>query len=136
MRPLSDARMGRSRASVRGCIAAGRNVLPIALWGFLPAVLIVQTVLRLGTHTQFAGDFHYAFWPAGQRVLHGLSPYVAPGAAAVRHAVAFVYPAVGALVLAPLALLPHALADNAFALLNLGAILLTLRVLAVRDWRL
>ena len=136
MRPLSGARTGQSRASVRGCIAAGRNVLPIALWGFLPAVLIVQTVLRLGTHTQFAGDFHYAFWPAGQQVLHGLSPYVDPGAPVIKQAIAFVYPAVGALLLVPLALLPHAVADNAFALFNLGAMLLTLRVLKVRDWRL
>jgi hypothetical protein len=96
----------------------------------------VQTVLRLGTHTRLAGDFHYAFWPAGQRVLHGLSPYVDPGAPVIKHAIAFVYPAVGALLLAPLALLPHAVADNAFALFNLGAMLLTLRVLKVHDWRL
>src|SRR5262249_61269199 len=47
-----------------------------------------------------------------------------------------VYPAVGALLLAPLALLPHAVADNVFALFNLGAMLLTLRVLKVHDWRL
>ena len=137
MRPLSGGSTGRSHVSVRGCVAAGRGVLPIALWAGLPALLTVRTLLRLGvTHTQFAGDFHYAFWPAGQHVLHGLSPYVDPGAPVIKQAIAFVYPAVGALLLVPLALLPHAVADNAFALFNLGAMLLTLRLLKVHDWRL
>jgi hypothetical protein len=93
--------------------------------------------LGLGArHVPFAGDFHYAFWPAGQRVLHGLSPYVDPGSPTIAHAIAFVYPALAALLLAPLALIPHGLADTTFAALNLGAALLTLRVLGVRDWRL
>jgi hypothetical protein len=124
-------------ASLSGCLTAARRVLPIVAWGVLPVLFTARTVFRLGAqHTPLAGDFHYAFWPAGQRLLHGLSPYVDPGARAVSHAVAFVYPAVGALLLAPLALLPHGVADSVFAMLNLAAILLTLRVLGVRDWRL
>src|SRR5207302_11097178 len=82
------------------------------------------------------GDFRYAFWPAGQRVLHGLSPYVDPGSPTIAHAIAFVYPALAALLFAPLALIPHGPADGAFAALNLGAALLTVRILGVRDWRL
>jgi hypothetical protein len=117
-----------------GCLTAGRQVLPVALWGVLPAALTAWAALGIGR--VHAGDFHYAFWPAGQRVLHGLSPYVDPGSPTIAHAVAFVYPALAALLFAPLALIPHGLADTAFASLNVAAALLTLRVLDVRDWRL
>jgi hypothetical protein len=89
-----------------------------------------------GRSVHFAGDFHYAFWPAGRRVLHGLSPYLDPSSPTVAHAIAFVYPALAALLLVPLALIPHGLADGIFAGLQIVAALLTLRVLDVRDWRL
>jgi hypothetical protein len=41
-----------------------------------------------------------------------------------------------ALLLAPLALLPHGVADLTFAAIEIAAALLTLRILDVRDWRL
>jgi hypothetical protein len=99
--------------------------------------LTAFTALRSrGGRLSFAGDFHYAFWPAAQRVLHGLSPYVDPGSPSIGHAIAFVYPALAALLLAPFALIPHGLADAIFAGLEVAAVLLTLRLLDVRDWRL
>jgi hypothetical protein len=109
----------------------------VTVWGVLPALLVAFTIFRPGTRSvHFAGDFHYAFWTAGRSVLHGLSPYANPSSPAVAHAVAFVYPALAAVLLAPFALIPHGAADMTFALLNLAAALLTLRVLRVRDWRL
>jgi hypothetical protein len=111
--------------------------VPVAVWGLLPVTLIAFTVIGSGGGTiHFGGDFHYAFWPAGQRVLHGLSPYVDPGSPTVTHAIAFVYPALAALLLAPLALIPHGVADLVFAGVEIAAAMLTLRVLDVRDWRL
>ena len=111
--------------------------MPITVWGLLPMALTVFVVLRSRVgQLHFAADFHYAFWPAGQRILHGLSPYVNPGSPSVVHAVAFVYPAVAAVLLAPFALIPHGAADVTFEMLNIAAALLTLRVLNVRDWRL
>jgi hypothetical protein len=120
-----------------GRASLASQLVPFTVWGLLPVVLIVFTVLGSGSGTvHFAGDFHYSFWPAGQQVLHGASPYVDPGSPTVGHAIAFVYPAVAALLLTPLALIPHGVADVVFAGLEVAAGLLTLRVLDVRDWRL
>lgn len=114
--------------------AAARRLLPIIVWGVLPLALTAGALL--GSYdVHYAGDFHLSFWPAGQRILHGASPYVDAGAPEVAQAIAFVYPAVGALLLTPFALLPRELADAVFTALNIAAILLTLRVLHVRDWR-
>jgi hypothetical protein len=128
----------RSRATrrARELTQAARRLLPILMWAALPTLLTAVTFASPARLVHFAGDFHYAFWPAGHRVLHGLSPYVDPSSPAVTHATAFVYPAVAALLLAPFALIPHGAADVTFAVLNITASLLTLRVLEVRDWRL
>jgi hypothetical protein len=126
----------RRHPSLSGSSKAARRVLPIALWAALPVLVALSRMLRIGTGQVLGGDFHYAFWPAGQRVLHGLSPYVDPGSPAIAHAVAFVYPALAALLLVPLGLIPHGSADVLFVSLNLGAALLTLWILGVRDWRL
>lgn len=136
---LSEPRPAASVAgrAVSGGRAAPRKILALVVWAALPLALSAFAILRPGVRSvHFAGDFHYAFWPAAHDVLHGLSPYAAPGSPAVAHAVAFVYPALAALLLAPFALIAHGSADMIFALLNLAAALLTLRVLDVRDWRL
>lgn len=116
---------------------SARTLAQVTLWGVLPVALTAFAALRSrGAQVHFAGDFHYAFWPAAHRVLHGLSPYVDPTSPTVGHAIAFVYPAVAALLLAPFALIGHAPADVVFAGLQIAAALLTLRVLDVRDRRL
>lgn len=117
------------------CFVAARRVVPLVLWGVLPLV-VIAAALSGGYEVHYAGDFHYSFWPAGQRVLHGASPYLDPGAPEIARAIAFVYPAVGALLLAPFALLPREIADATFTALNIVAVPLTLRVLGTRDWRL
>lgn len=82
-----------------------------------------------------AVDFHHEFWPAAVRVLHGANPY---GLAwqNFNGGVAFPYPALTAVAFVPLALLPHAFADALYTAALLGATLLTLVVLKVRDWRI
>jgi hypothetical protein len=116
--------------------ALHRLALEHALFGVVPVLFTVFIIqLAVGRHS-FAVDFHHAFWPAGQRVLHGLTPYASPGSPQVGAGIAFVYPAVGALLFAPLALIPHGLADALFASLNLAAALAAIRMLGVRDWRL
>lgn len=81
-----------------------------------------------GAHT-FASDFHGWYWPAGRRVLAGLSPY-SPSMLWSLH-----YPAPGALMFVPFALLPRELAVVAFTVLVLAALLGALCLLGVRDWR-
>jgi alpha-1,2-mannosyltransferase len=99
-------------------------------YGLLPAVLIPYLLVSLIAGQGFALDFHYWYWPAGNHILHGLSPYTASWPLALN------YPAPGALLFVPFALLPHALADAIFTGLCLLAAPATLRVLNVRDWRL
>lgn len=107
-----------------------------ALFFVVPILFTAWFCSYAVSHHSFAVDFHNAFWPAGQRVLHGMTPYVGTSAPAVTRGVAFVYPAPGALLFAVLALLPHTAADILFTIASLAAALATLRVLGVRDWRL
>jgi hypothetical protein len=111
--------------------ARGASLVVFAL---LPAAFTVA-LFAAGGHA-FAYDFHQAFWPAGQHVLHGQTPYVSPDSADVAQGVAFLYPAVATVLLAPFALLGRSTADYLFAIINVAAVLLTLLTLGVRDWRL
>ena len=115
--------------------AAARQIVPLVLWGILP-LAVIAGALAGSYEVHYAGDFHYSYWPAGQHVLEGTSPYVDPDAPEVARAIAFVYPALGALALAPFALVPRELADALFTALNIAAVPLTLLVLRIRDWRL
>jgi hypothetical protein len=90
----------------------------------------------------FAVDFHNGEWPAGVRLLHGLSPYFDANSAAVLSAgsphpavTPMVYPALGALLCAAFALLPHTAADVTFTCLDVVSVVLALHILKVRDWR-
>jgi hypothetical protein len=107
-----------------------------ALFGVLPVLLTLDILYYTFHHGHIdAIDFHHEFWPAAQRVLHGLSPYNRSWMN-ISGGVAFPYPAFTAVAFIPLALLNHALADWVFTGVNILAALLTLRVLNVRDWRL
>jgi alpha-1,2-mannosyltransferase len=122
--------------SPHGLAAAFRNLLPWLLWLVLPvAVSVSGLAASLGGHPHFGGDFHVAFWPAGDRILDGLSPYVDPSAPEVARATAFVYPAPAAVLFAPFALIGRDAADALFVAIQFAAVALTLRVLNVRDWR-
>jgi hypothetical protein len=107
----------------------GLGVLPLALAIVFGAVFLSRGAGR--------SDF-WTFWVAGRTVLHGGNPYPALASlpdVADRWFAPFVYPPVTAYLLAPLAVLPFALAKVAFLLLNLAGVVLALRLLGVRDWR-
>jgi hypothetical protein len=109
----------------------------------LVPILFTAFVLHIAIQKHaLAVDFDNAYWLAGQRVLHGLSPYLAPHSAAVlsagsSHAVVtpFVYPAVAALMYAAFALIPHHAADALATAMCMAAVLGTLRLMDVRNWR-
>ncbi len=109
-----------------------------ARWGraashLLLGAIPVLSVPILGTYFArthiFALDFHTWYWPAGNQLLHSKSLYLRP------YPWAFYYPAIGALLFVPFALVPHAVADGIFATLVLLAVPGTLRILKVTDWR-
>ena len=96
-------------------------------------------------------DFQGGLYNAGTAILHGHDPYQAGFLAAqaaimhaggiadgetVNHAFSIpLYPAPANLAIVPLSLLPYGLAATLFTLLSIGAMVLALRLLGVRDWR-
>jgi hypothetical protein len=83
-----------------------------------------------------AFDFQ-TFWQSGRDVLHGHSPYPdALPAVAQRTAFRpFVYPPVAAVLMAPFALLPQAIANVVWVVVGVGSIAGAMWLLDVRDWR-
>jgi hypothetical protein len=104
----------------------------------LPSPMYVFVASRAVSGDRRASNF-LSFWDAGRRVLHDHSPYplleALPAVADHRTFEPFVYPAPAAYWMVPLAILPFAVAKTIFLALNLGSIVLALRLMGVRDWR-
>jgi hypothetical protein len=131
-RAPADRLAGPSKAGlgslwIRGLELTAFGVLPLLLTAFLVRVSV--------TGGFFAVDFDHGPWVAGRRVFAGLTPYVGPSSPQLAHGSPFVYPAVAAFLLSPFSLLSRGPAGAVFAALSVAAVLLTLRVLRVSDWR-
>jgi hypothetical protein len=134
---------GRSRSPRSPRAAVYAAALSDGIFGVVPVLFTAFFMYGAIRAHAFAVDFHNGEWPAGLRMLHGLSPYFGPHSAAVLSAgsphptvTPMVYPALGALLFAGLALLPHTVADATFTCLDMAAVLVALRLLGVRDRRL
>jgi hypothetical protein len=104
----------------------------LAFWAFVvPLWVLVGAALD----HRFALDFRRAFLPAAHAVLHGASPYSAIGSRALAEGPAFLYPPLGAYLLAPFTVLPPVVAEVLAVLLAAATIPATLLLLGVRDWR-
>jgi alpha-1,2-mannosyltransferase len=103
---------------------ARTRALALTLW------LAIASV----SHHWVAQDFSLAYYPAAHRLLDGGDPYAVTHAQIVSGA-AFVYPALSAVVLAPLALVSSGAADHLYTLLCIVLVPGTLWVSGVRDWR-
>jgi glycosyl transferase family 87 len=104
----------------------------LAFWAVVaPSWILVNSALG----GRFALDFHYAFLPAARAVLHGNSPYSALGSRALSEGTAFLYPPLGAYLLAPFTVLPTPVAETLAIVLVAAAVPATLLLLGVRDWR-
>jgi hypothetical protein len=100
------------------------------LLGVAPVLSVVLFLgLLVGEHN-VAVDFRGWYWIAGHRVLDGRSPYALAPLRALN------YPAFGALLFVPFALIPHGAADWVFTVVVLGSVPASLRLLNVRDWRI
>ena len=117
-----------------GLEAAARQLIPPAIGLFSIPFVIYALVLVL-RRDAFGVDFHYAFWPAAVRVVHGMSPYVDPHSPIVEGGAAFVYPAPTALLFAPFGWLDRDVGNAIFTAIVVIAIPLTMWTLSVRDWR-
>jgi alpha-1,2-mannosyltransferase len=119
---------------VKNAVAIGGSMLMLVV---LPVLMTAVCFLVVVTNERYGSDFA-TFYDSGRAVLHGHSPY--PALASLPHAAGkffapFVYPPVAAFSMIPLAVLPFPAAAILFFLLNLGAVVLALRLLGVRDWR-
>jgi alpha-1,2-mannosyltransferase len=110
-------------------IAAQRSLFLIA-----PPLVFVLLLRFVLSGPDVAVDFHTAYWTAGSRILHGLSPY-SWNQQQISGGAAFVYPALSALFFAPFALIGRGISEILFMSLCIVLVPATLRVLNVRDYR-
>jgi alpha-1,2-mannosyltransferase len=105
-----------------------------SVYGIMPVLATLALIVYSFKLQAVAADYHDAYYPAATRLLDGFSPYaMKPGQIAA--GTGFVYPALAALMFAPLALLgsgPSQVIDMFVGIAAVPAILWTLNV---RDWR-
>lgn len=101
--------------------------MPVALALLFFAVIVPRSDLGI--------DFRASFWPAARAVANGETPYPPLDAGVLARGAAFVYPPIVALALAPLGLVPIGLATAIMVVATGLAVVATLGVLGVRDWR-
>jgi hypothetical protein len=107
--------------------------LEIGVFAQVPVIAFLWLVWFAYGHGG-GGDFAI-FRRAGGAVLHGHSPYVPPTLKVLAANDRFVYPTPFALPFVPFALVPEKAAAIAFLILSVGAVLGSLWLLGVRDWR-
>ena len=105
-----------------------------------PTVLLgaamTALVIYLGTKGHIWGFDFRGTWAAGQNVLAGRSPYMAPDPVTLlAEGNAYIPPPLLAFVCSPLALLPFVPAVALFGVACTAAFVLALRIVGVRDWR-
>src|SRR3954453_20156435 len=95
-----DTWLGRRLLALRKMAPiAGLVIVPLVLWPYIVWAMLDKHALAV--------DFHYAFWPAGQDVLHGRTPYPGVHSVWVDEGLAFIYPAITAVLFTVPALIPR-----------------------------
>ena len=127
-------RTPRPKRAVHRRQAGFKRATEHSLFGVVPVVATLALIAFQFKIHAVAVDFHVAYWPAANRLLHGLSPYVV-SRAQIDGGTAFVYPALSAVGFAPFALLSRGVAQVLYMLVGIACVPATLRVLKVEDWR-
>jgi glycosyl transferase family 87 len=112
-----------------------RRVMELLLLGVFPiavAVLIMRGEAQLGV---LGFDFKGTIWQPGRDILAGHSPYPPPLPAKMNVGSPSVYPPVALMLGVPLALLPFKAALWVWTTALVFAVLATLRILAIHNWR-
>jgi alpha-1,2-mannosyltransferase len=110
-----------------------RHPLEIGVFVEAPAIAFLWLVWFVNGHGG-GGDFAI-FRRAGRAVLHGHSPYVHPTLKLLAANDRFVYPTPFALPFVPFAAAPEKAAAVGFLVLSVAAVLGSVWLLGVRDWR-
>lgn len=133
--PASSSSSARGQRAVgsRGLKLAARRVGVALFLGVLPALTLAFALTPKFVYGP-GWDFRI-FYDAARDYLSGVSPYPHATLAAVAGKDVFVYPAPAAAALAPLTLLPFWVAFGIWVAASLAAVMATLWMLGVRDWR-
>jgi alpha-1,2-mannosyltransferase len=107
--------------------------LEVAVFGYAPLLFLSWLLWFVSGHGG-GGDFAI-FRHAGERVLHGHSPYVAPTAALLASNDRFVYPTPFAFPFVPFALVSERVGAVVFFLCAVVAVVVALKLLGVADRR-
>jgi hypothetical protein len=110
-----------------------RRPLELGVFIQVPAITVIWLGWFVSGHGG-AGDFAI-FRGAGRAVIDGHSPYVHPALKLLASNDRFVYPTPFALPFVPFALIPGAVAAIVFLLLSVVAVLVSVGLLGIRDWR-
>jgi alpha-1,2-mannosyltransferase len=111
-----------------------RHALELGLFVEVP-LIVIGTLAWASTQGGFWFYDFTIFRAAGNAVLHGASPHVAPTAALLAQNNKFVYPTPYAFLFAPFTLLPPLAGKLVFLALSIAALAFALRLLGVRDRR-
>lgn len=109
-------------------------VTTVVVLGLLPLVAIVVIFLNVLGGGKVT-DFENTFFPAAQALVDGESPYPSPDSAVVGLGKAYVYPPLTAFAGLPLTVLSTRAAGLVMMALLSAAVVGTLFVLGIRDWR-
>lgn len=122
-------------------VAARRLVTPLVC-ALLPAVLVWVFLAPAFDSRPAAGSDRPAFgfdfratWDAGAKMLDGENPYPPPRREAIAREDQYVYPPTAAVAALPLRVVSFESAALVLAIALLGATLLSIWLLGVRDWR-
>jgi hypothetical protein len=110
-------------------------VTSVVFLGFLPIWPLYVAFETVIAGHGIATDFRNTFYPAAEAVLHGANPYPHPDDAVVELGRAYVYPPLAALATVPLTAVSASVAEVVVMALLVLAVVVTLRVLGVTDWR-
>jgi Glycosyltransferase family 87 len=141
-KPKSRCRLHGSVGKARRCGSENLGVIrrlqpsrPIDIVLFAQVPTIVVALFAWGAIGHVArGDF-LIFRHAGNALLHGHSPYVDPTVKLLAANDRFVYPTPAALPFIPFAVVPAKLSMVLFFVLSVAAIVASLWLFDVRDWR-
>jgi alpha-1,2-mannosyltransferase len=106
----------------------------LALFLWLPALVFAVVLASDLSYRSSLGDWEI-FRHASHLALRGHSPFTVADPAALAKNDRFVYPPITALLIGPLAVLPHLAGRVLLMLLAVACVPLALRLLGVRDWR-
>jgi hypothetical protein len=114
--------------------AALRRVSTVLGLAVLPVVALIGMLVVAIRTDSLSADFHHELYPQAKLLLDGVNPFPDPGWDPLA-APNFIWPPLAGYLVAPLTVLPPGAADVVIALLGLAALLLSLWLVGVRDWR-